>query len=420
MGETTDVAVVGAGQAGLTISYLLTQAGIEHLVLERGRVGESWRSQRWDSFFLNTPSWFSGLLGKELLPDDPKGFGSREQLVDYFERYVDEFGLPVRQHTVVTGLDRLASGEYEVSTESSPIRAKAVVVASGSMSRPRLPDMAQHLPKDIVSLSSGTYRNPDGLPGGAVLVVGSAQSGCQIVEELLRAGREVYLCASRVGRAPRTYRGRDIFEWWRDMGFVEQRPEDLDDPAMQYMAQPQVSGTGGGHTVSLQSLARDGAVLLGRAEGVEGSLLKLGDNLLECIAFGDFLSGSIKKRVDEYIERAGIVAEPPSPDPGEPPLPDLNGSDTRTTLDLREKGITSVIWCTGFDADWSWIHVDVFDDRGEPNHRAGVTDSPGLYVVGFPWLTKRKSGVLYGVAEDAERIVGHIEGYLGRNGGSAS
>lgn len=224
----------GAGQAGLAVSYLLTQSGIHHLVLERGELGESWRSQRWDSFCLNTPNWSNALPGCEFHPEVPDAFAARDQVVSFFERYARSFDLPVRQHTAVTRLERLASGRYALQTERETLHARAVVLASGAMSRPKVPSMAGRLSQELVSLSAGTYKNAEALPEGAVVVVGSGQSGCQIAEDLLAAGRRVYVCASRVGRIPRMYRGRDVLAWWQDMGFLEVGVDELEDPAIQF------------------------------------------------------------------------------------------------------------------------------------------------------------------------------------------
>jgi putative flavoprotein involved in K+ transport len=412
MDDIIDVVVVGAGQAGLAVSYLLKRSGVQHVVLERGRIGESWRSQRWDSFYLNTPNWGNGLPGSEFHPEAPNVFCSRDQLVSYFERYVRSSDLPVRQHTTVNALEKHQTGEYTLRIEGDKLRARAVVLATGGLSRPKMPNVARRLSSEIVSLSAGTYKNVEALPAGGVVVVGSGQSGCQIAEELLSAGRCVYLCASRVGRAPRVYRGRDIMAWFRDMGIFDVRVDQLEDPSIQFAAQPQVSGTNGGHTVSLQSLARDGATLLGRVLDVDGSILKLGSNLRGCIEFADNKSNTLKANIDAFINREGIQATAPEPDSGEPALPDLKGSDRLDTLNLQSAGVGSVIWCTGFDADWSWLKIDVFDERGQPRHQNGITDSPGLYVTGLPWLTKRKSGILYGVTEDAIRIVEHIERHV--------
>jgi len=409
---TSDVVIIGAGQAGLAVSYHLKQAGIPHVVLERGQIGESWRSQRWDSFYLNTPNWANAMPGADFHPEAVDDFSSRDALVAFFERYVQANDLPVRSNSEVLAVALNGNAAYTIQTASDTYRAHAVVLASGGLSRPKVPKIAGNLPAEILSLSAAAYRNPQALPDGAVLVVGGGQSGCQVAEDLLEAGRRVYICASKVGRVPRTYRGRDIFEWMKLVGMAETALHELEDPAMQFAAQPQVSGTDGGHTISYQSLARDGATLLGRASAIDGYTLTLEPNLMECIAYADGFALNIKTAIDTLIEREEVEAEPAAPDPNEPELPDPNGSDRLTTLDLKEAGITSVLWCTGFDADWSWVKVDVFDEQGRPRHQAGVTDSPGLYFIGMPWLAKRKSGLLFGISEDAERICRHLHQHL--------
>jgi putative flavoprotein involved in K+ transport len=410
-----EAVIVGAGQAGLAVSYLLTQNQIQHIVLERGKIGESWRSHRWDSFYLNTPNWSNSLPGLEFDRNAPGLFGHRDQLVSYLERYASSFAAPVRENAEVKSLESMSTGGYRLQVGNDSFDARIVVIASGSMSRPRTPAMAQKLPPGILNLNAGTYKDAESLPEGAVLVVGSAQSGCQIAEDLLAAGRQVYLCASRVGRTPRKYRGRDIFDWWKDMGFWDVSVEELENPVMQFAALPQVSGVDGGHTVSYQSLARDGVVLLGRVMDIDDYNITLKPNLMEAIHFADEKSSAFKKAVDEFIQKNGITAPFPEPDPGEPDLPDLRGSDRIERLDLREAGITSVIWCTGFDANWDWLKVNVFDESGRPRHHNGISPSPGLYFIGFPWLSKRKSGTLYGIAEDASRIVDHICASLALN-----
>ena len=411
MVDLVDVVVVGAGQAGLVASYLLSLDHVPHLVLERGDIGQSWRSQRWDSFHLNTPNWANGLTGMKLHPEEPHAFAAGNELVAFFEDYASIFHLPIRPRSNVTSLRRTSTGRYALRTQSEEMQAKAVILASGGMSRPRVPALARRLPDDIAVSSAGTYRNPDALPKGAVLVVGSGQSGCQITEDLLEAGREVYLSVSKVARVPRSYRGRDIVAWWKDMGFWDVKLQQLEDQSLQFAALPQVSGTRGGHTVSLQSLARDGAVLVGRVLDADRRVLKLARSVHECIRFADEKSRAFKAAIDAHIDREGIKAEAPRPDPGEPPLPDLRGSDEITNLDLNRASVSSVIWCTGFDADWSWVEVDVFDQGGQPRHSNGITESPGLYVLGMPWLSARKSGILFGVSDDAARIVQHIRAH---------
>jgi putative flavoprotein involved in K+ transport len=407
-----DVIVIGAGQAGLAVSYLLTREHIQHMVLERGRIGESWRSQRWDSFHLNTPNWSNNLPGMEFAPDAPDAFGHRDQIISFLERYAGSFDAPVREDAEVVSLEKMSTGGFCLRVGDDTFETRAVVVASGSMSRTRMPAMARKLHGNITSLTAGTYKNAKNLPDGAVLIVGGAQSGCQIAEDLIAAGRRVYLCASRVGRIPRTYRGRDILAWWRDMGFWEVRVEELEDPAMQFAALPQVSGVDGGHTVSFQSLARDGVTLLGRLLDIEGYSLILKPDLMDCINFANKKSSAFKDAIDAFIQREGIIAPPPEHDPGEPALPDLSASDQLDRLDMLKTGISSVIWCTGFDASWEWLKAGTLDEQSRPQHRNGLSSLPGLYFIGFPWLSKRKSGTLYGIPEDASRIVDHIRIFL--------
>jgi putative flavoprotein involved in K+ transport len=348
----------------------------------------------------------------EFHPEEPHAFAGRNALVTFFEDYASIFHLPIRPRTNVTSLRRTSGGLYELRTQSEEMHAKAVILASGGISRPRVPTLARHLPNDISVYSAGTYRNPEALPKGAVLVIGSGQSGCQIAEELLEAGRDVYLSVSKVARVPRSYRGRDILAWWRDMNILDVKLQQLEDQSLQSAAQPQVSGTHGGHTVSLQSLARDGAVLVGRVLDADHRVLKLDGSVRECISFADEKSRAFKAAIDTHIEGEGIVAEAPQPDPGEPSLPDLRGSEEITKLDLSRAGVSSVIWCTGFDADWSWVDVDVLDQGGRPRHTDGITESPGLYFLGMPWLSARKSGILFGVSDDAARIVQHIRNHV--------
>ena len=409
MDTVIDVVVVGAGQGGLAVSYLLKQSNVQHLVLERGEVGESWRSQRWDSFHLNTPNWSNGLPGLDFYPERANAFSNRDQILAYFENYKSSFDLPVKENTAVRALEKRQHDLYFLQTESDTFYARSVVLATGSLSRPKIPKMAQKLNGEIFSISAGNYRKAELLPDGAVVVVGSGQSGCQITEDLLENERSVYLCTSRVGRVPRSYRGRDIVTWMKDMGLWDMLVDKLEDPSLQYDTQPQISGTNGGHTISLQSLARDGAILLGKVVNCEGWNINLDSNLMECISFADSKSQTFKAGIDEFIDRQGISVKAPEADPNEPALPDLKGSDQINRLDLKDAGISTVIWCTGFDADWSWLKTDVFDKFGTPKHHYGISDSHGLYFIGFPWLSKRKSGILYGIPEDAERIVGHIQ-----------
>jgi putative flavoprotein involved in K+ transport len=414
-----DCVVVGAGHAGLAIASCLREQGRDFVVLERGRIGETWRSQRWDSFQVNTPNWMNLLPGQELGGAPRDGFFRRDELVRGFERYAEEHALPVTTGVAVTMVGHVdAAGTFVVSGTASgggPVswKARSVVVASGMQREPRPPGFGRELPPGMAQLHSAQYRAPEFLPPGAVVVVGSAQSGCQIAENLLAAGRTVYLCASRVARVPRRHRGRDITEWWLDAGFWDQTVADLEDPAMRLAPQPQVSGVGRrGHTVSLQQLARDGALLLGRALGVNEGRLELDSRLGAYVRFADERSAKMKQDIDAAILRAAGTLAADEDDPADVPAPELYDVSGPAELDLRAAGVGAIIWCTGFTAEFGWLRLPVLDARGAPVHEGGVSPVPGLYFLGFPWLRKRKSGIIFGIAEDAARIAEAVKQHL--------
>lgn len=405
--------VVGAGYAGLAASHCLSVAGVEHLVLERERVGETWRSQRWNSFALNTNNRVSSLPGQSPAAD-PEAFALRDELVSRLERYVSDQDLPVRTGVAVTSL---AQGSREailrVTADAGGgkeiFESHSVIVASGFLNEPNWPPLSKAVPQGVLQIHAAGYRDPEALPSGAVLIVGSAQSGCQIAEDLLEAGRSVFLSTSMVGRIPRRYRGRDIVDWMIDTGFWDVRLRDLEDPAMRLAPQPQVSGVGPrGRTVSLQGLAKAGAVLVGRLTAADGPHLQFADDCSASVRFSDEKSATFKRMIDTHIERTGISAPVSEPDPVD--LPDDGSACRRTVtrLDLRRDGIGTIIWSTGFRGSFGWIHAPVFDQNGHPAHERGVSGLPGIYFLGAPWLYKRKSGVLYGMQEDAEFIVQHI------------
>lgn len=406
-----DVVVIGAGQGGLGISYCLTEALVDHVVLERGRVGETWLSQRWDSFALNTPNWMNGLPGAPYTGADSSGFMTHRELVASFERYVDRFRLPVRSGVEVdTVAANDGSRRYLVTgkaTNETPVsyETDAVVVASGIARSPRIPPISSKVPDRVLQLSTGTYQSPQSLPEGPVVVVGGGQSGAQIVEDLLRAGRTVYFSISNVPRFPRRYRGRDFMEWFVDMGVWDMRTDGIDDPAVISATNPLVSGVGPlGHTISYQQLARDGARLMGRLSDVVGTKLVTDDRAVEYMKNSDVQSQDIKDKIDQFITNADKDAPAASSDPADNALTGSERVDTLASLDLDEAGVGTVIWCTGFTADFSWIDLPITDDHGRPVHTNGVSEVPGIYFVGFPWLSKRKSGVVFGIEEDARNI----------------
>ena len=408
--DVLDAIVIGGGHSGLATSYHLHQGGLRHVVLERGRVGESWHSQRWDTFRLNTPAAWSVLPGMAYPGDDPDAFLHRDEFAGLLAGYVERFGLPVVAQTEVMDVSR-SDGRFLVATGNSAYASRWLVVASGGQNRPRIPAFAKAVSARLTQLHTADYRNPDQLPSGAILVVGSAQSGCQIAEDLVEAGRRVYLSTSRVGRIPRCYRGRDSFNWLAESGFLDHTIADLRDPAERYAAQPQTSGTHGGHTVSLPQLHRDGVTLLGSLVAADGERTQIAPNLADHTRFGDEMSARIRMMLDRYIEQAGIDAPPAAPDPAEAAGPDLPVPGP-AALDLKAEGISSIIWCTGFGAGFSWLRVpQQFDERDEPVLREGIsTTVEGLCFVGLPWQRTRKSGLICGVGEDAAHVVDAIRG----------
>ena len=398
-----DVVVVGAGQAGLAVSYYLRAFGIEHVVLERGRVGESWRSARWDSFTLVTPNWMTRLPGHVLAGGTGADFISRDAIVGLLESFAD--GLPATEGVEVISVTMDDHG-YLVTTPAYGLSARAVVIAGGGQRIPVIPPLAARLAAGLHQCDGARYRNPAGLPPGAVLVVGSGQSGAQIAHELAAAGREVLLATSRVARVPRRYRGRDVHEWSVELGLYDQAAEAVTDPAEFREPHPMLSGAHGGQTLALQQLARDGVRLLGRLVDAENTKLGFAADLAENMQYADRRAAGFRRAVDSYVAGAGIAAAPPDTDPAEQPLP--QPPDTPVALDLQAEGITSVVWCTGFGPDTSWVKVPILRADGMPAHKRGITASPGLYVAGYPWLSTRGSGLLYGVAADAARIAQHI------------
>ena len=407
-----DVIVIGAGHAGLSVSYFLSQNNIRHTVLERGLIGQTWRSQRWDSFALNTPNALSVLPGDEYRGDSPEGFSSVAEFIQSLQSYTEKFNLPVREQTNVLSVEK-HSTDFSVTVEENGVkrqlRGHALIVASGCMNEKKVPSFAKEIPDTLVQLHTCTYKNPQQLPDGAVLVVGSAQSGCQIAEELLQAGKKVFVASSLVARIPRRYRGKDIFEWLTLMKFTEMPADKVPDPRMLSMTQPQVSGVGPlGHTVSLQSLARDGATILGRLANADNTTLFFQLNAAQNVHFADEFSLTVKKMIDEFIITSGMEAPENEYDEADQPDIDASCVSDIASLDIIKEGIGTIIWTTGFTADFKWLRLPVLDKQGSPQHKNGISDVEGLYFIGFPWLRTRKSGIIYGIRDDAKFITDQI------------
>jgi putative flavoprotein involved in K+ transport len=407
MNNPIETIIVGGGQGGLSASYYLKQLGREHLVLEgASRPGHAWRDDRWDSFTLVTPNWAWRLPGAEYKGSDPGGFMPRDDIVDRFERYIAQNDLPVIFGVSVLSIASAPSG-YSVATDQGAYAARNVIVATGLFQKPKIPPYNAGMDGGILSIPSGKYRNPDSLPPGGVLVVGSGQSGCQIAEELYQAGRSVYLCVGSAGRAPRRYRGRDTFEWLNLSGFLERTPDKLPSPQARFAGNPHLSGKNGGHGLNLHQFYRDGVQLLGRLQGIEDGRISLAPDLKENLAKVDGFEDMIIKAVDDFIEKNGLDA----PEDYRPRLQDGYSAPEILSLNLKDAGITSVIWALGYHFDFSLVKLPVFDSFGFPITEAGVVSAyPGLYFASLPWLPSQKTGLLLGVGEQAAHITEHLHG----------
>ncbi|HEY0109015.1 MAG TPA: NAD(P)/FAD-dependent oxidoreductase [Fibrella sp.] len=408
-----DVVVIGAGHAGLGISKLLSDHRLTHRVFERGQIGESWRSQRWQSFKLNSANRLNLLPGQTAVFQDTEAFSYAPAFVSQLEAYVREFSLPVVDNAVVTAIEKdearsLFSIGVSINGVPEIYYSRQVVVASGGQNKLTVPHFAQNIASNIVQQQASQYRSAAQLPDGAVLVVGSAQSGTQIAEDLCNAGRKVFLSTSKVGRIPRTYRGKDIFDWLFGMGLYDMLRDEAS-PELLHTRPPQVSGVGiRGKTCSLQSLAQKEAVILGKAENADGDTVYLQPNAAEHVLFADAFSAKLKSIVDDYIRQQNIAAPSPEEDPNDLPDESASCASSVTTLSLEANNITSVIWATGFTGDFSYLKLPVFNEDKSPKHHNGISDVDGLYFLGLPWLRRRKSGIIYGIEDDASFIAQRI------------
>ena len=404
MSEHIDTIVVGGGQAGLSVSWHLKQAGREHLVLDRGKVGDTWR-QRWDSFCLVTPNWCCELPGFPYDGDEPDGFMLRDQIVDYVERFAKSFEPPIRAGVEVRKVGPSSDGDgFSVDTSEGVFGTDNVIVAAGTYQSPSIPAWGRTLADDIVQLHTHDYRNPGQLPDGAVLVVGSGQSGCQVVDDLLYAGRNVHLCVGKAGRLPRRYRGCDIVKWLKTIGFVDLPVDEHPDGyAVRFKPNAHLSGRDGGRTIDLRRLALDGVTLHGRLMEANGYEVRFTDDLAKNLDAIDETCRKRLEKIDEYIAKKGIDA----PENDLEPV-DWQPTPGSTMLNLRQAGISTVIYGTGFHFDFGWIDLPVLDGRGYPHYERGVTEVPGFYFVGLHWLRTWGSGLFYGVGRDAEYVVNHL------------
>ena len=399
--ERVETLVIGGGQAGIAASEHLSKAGVPHLVVERHRIAERWRAERWDSLVANGPAWHDRFPNKLFTATDADGFAPAREIVDYLVEYAEEVKAPIRTGVAVTALRKTAGG-FAAETPQGVIEAKNVIAATGPFQRAVIPAV---VPEEagITQLHSAHYRNPTQLPAGAVLVIGAGSSGVQIADELRRAGRQVYLAVGAHDRPPRRYRNKD-FVWW--LGALGLWSAEARTPSMSHVTIA-VSGARGGHTVDFRDLAADGITLVGRAETYEKGVLRFAPDLAERIAEGDANYLAMLDAADAYIarERVDLPEEPEARNLA--PLPACV-TDPLLTLNLAEAGVTSIVWATGYTLDFGWIEIDVFDEKGNPRHKRGVSEVPGLYFLGLAWLSRRASPFIWGVWHDAAYIADHI------------
>ena len=401
-----DCAVIGAGQAGLATSYHLSRLGVEHVVLERGRVGESWHG-RWDSFHLNTPNWCTQLPGLDLSGLDPDAFAPRAEIVGALAGYASDIGAPV-ETADVTAL-RVGREGFELAVADDSLVARSVVVATGAFQQPLAMRATTNTPAGVSHMHTSTYRHPGELPEGGVLIVGSGQSGCEIGLELLETGRDVHLALGRCGWFPRRYRGRELMRWIVDTGAADDTPDVLPAPAARVAGNVVVSGSQGGRDCNALVLERAGARLYGRFEGFQSERAVFAPDLDSSLEFARTWQATLARRCDEWAESTGVELPPAVPEPERPPPP-----HDPTELDLGRDGVTTILWAGGYRPAFSWIDLPIFDELGFPRAARGVTDVPGLGFVGLPWLHTRKSPLLLGVGDDAghvaETIASHLAG----------
>ena len=401
--EKIETLIVGGGQAGLAMSEHLGNCRMPHLVLERNRIAESWRSGRWDSLVANGPAWHDRFPSMEFPDVAPDAFAPKEAVARYFEDFARKIKAPIRCGVEVTEVRKNAGRPgFRVTTSRGVIEAQSVVAATGPFQRPVIPPI---VPEDapLTQMHSCHYRNPAQLPGGAVLVVGAGSSGAQIADELLRAGKRVYLSVGPHDRPPRAYRGRD-FCWW--LGVLGKWDAAAMAPGAEHVT-ISVSGAHGGDTVDFRRLAAQGMTLVGRTQQYENGVMRFAPDLAGNIARGDASYLSMLDEADAYVARNGLdLPEEPQarhidPDPDCVTNPVL-------ALDLADAGITSIIWATGFALDFGWLKVDAFDETGKPKHQRGVSAEPGIYFLGLPWLSRRGSSFIWGVWHDAKYLADHI------------
>ena len=410
MSRTTTV-VIGAGHAGLAMSWCLAERSIDHVILERGEVANSWRTERWDSLRLLTPNWQSRLPGHGYEGDDPDGFRSMSETVAFIERYATVIAAPVRTQTAVTSVRSSGDG-YEVATSQGDWRCDTVVLATGACNIAQVPAVSQALPPGIATLTPMQYRNPDQLEDGGVLVVGASATGTQIADEIQRSGRPVTVAVGEHVRVPRVYRGKDI-QWWMDVaGVLDERYDQIEDIVRaRNLPSLQLAGYPDRRTIDLNSLTGIGVKLVGRLAGINDGKAQFSGSLRNVCALADLKMNRLLNTIDEWATAHGVDGEV---EPSHRFAPTEVEASPPLLMNLARGGIRTVIWATGFRPDYSWLEVPVLDHKGRIRHDGGVVDSPGMYLMGIPFLRRRKSSLIDGAGDDARDLSAHLVSYLGQ------
>lgn len=403
------VIIIGGGQAGLSMSYCLKERGIDHFLFEKYRIAEAWRSQRWDSFCLVTPNWQCTLPGFNYAGPDPKGFMVKNEIVKYVESYASSFQPPMYEGVGVSRLRQHESGIFQLTTSMGEFTADQIVIATGGYHTAKIPPLSERFPAAMKQLHSSAYKNSGQLPEGAVLVVGTGQSGCQIAEDLHLAGRKVHLCVGGAPRTARRYRGRDVVEWLDDMGYYDlpfhEHPKK---DSVRAKANHYVTGRDGGRDIDLRKFASEGMELHGRLADARDGKLYFKDDLEQNLDHADNVAESIKTTIDKFIAEKGVNA------PEEARyVPVWKPAAAPLELDFVAEGITSIIWSMGFQTDYKWLELPLFDGKGYPAHQRGVSSLPGVYFLGLPWQHTWGSGRFSGVAADARFLLERIAARAG-------
>jgi putative flavoprotein involved in K+ transport len=408
--RAVDVVVVGAGHNGLAMSRELAQRSLDHVVIERGEVANAWRTERWDGLRLLTPNWLCRLPGWHYRGDDPDGYMEAGEVAAMVSRYAAALSAPVRTHTAVQRVEPDGSG-YRVVTDRGTWRCRVVVLASGAFSQPVLPRIAQALPAEVRQLTARTYRNPAQLDQGGVLVVGASASGVQLAQDIRRSGRQVTLAVGEHVRMPRLYRGRDIQWWMLASGLLDQRIEEMDDPdRARRLPSPQLVGSPARATLDINALRAQGVEVVGRIAGVRDGKALFSGSLRNVCALADLKMNRLLDSIDQWIADAAPAG---AIGPVERYTPTEVGESPRLQLALG-KDIRTVVWATGMRPDHAWLHVPVFDRKGTLRHDRGVVDAPGMYVLGLPFLRRRKSSFMHGAEDDVRELGAHLAAYLDR------